>query len=89
MGGKGPHHGKTCLPEEALSTLVKTPSCNYDHFRITFPLIKLSLLPQNKHYQNCVDRSLVENLIAPASVKMNSTEHVISRISSGFYKHAT
>ena len=47
MGGKGPHNRKTCLLEEAISTLPKTPSCNYDHFPIAFPLIKLSLLPEN------------------------------------------
>ena len=50
MGGKGPHNGKICLLEEALSTLPKTPSCTYDYFMIAFPVIKLSLLPQKKHY---------------------------------------
>ena len=73
MRGKDPHNGKTCLLEEVLSTIPKTPSCNYNHFMTPFPLIKRSLHPQNGHYQNCVDRSLVENLTAPASVKMNST----------------
>ena len=68
------------------STLPKTPSCNYDHFTIAFPLIKLSLVPQNGHYKNCVDRSLIENLIAPASVKMNSTAHVISGMFQNFTK---
>ena len=34
------------------------PSCNYDQFTIAFPLIKLNLLPQNKHYQKCLDKSL-------------------------------
>ena len=50
MGGKGPYNGKICLLEDALSTLPKTPSCNYDHFTIAFPFTKLSLLPQNGHY---------------------------------------
>ena len=50
MGGKGPHNGKTCPLEEALSTLSNTPSCNYDHFTIAFAIIKLRLLPQNGHY---------------------------------------
>ena len=84
MRGKDPHNGKTCLLEEVLSTIPKTPSCNYNHFMTPFPLIKRSLHPQNGHYQNCVDRSLVENLTAPASVKMNSTVHVISGIFQNF-----
>ena len=46
MEGKGSRNGETCLLEEALSTLPMTPSCNYDHFTIAFPLIKLSLSPQ-------------------------------------------
>ena len=37
----------------------KSPSCNYDHFRIALFLIKLNLLPQNGHHQKCLGKSLI------------------------------
>ena len=45
-------------PWKPTRAMTKTPSYNYDQFTIAFPLIKLNLLPQNRHYLKCLDKSL-------------------------------
>ena len=47
-------------PVKPTRALPQTPSCKNNHFAITFALIKLNLLPQNRHQLKCLGKSLQE-----------------------------
>ena len=56
---KGIKKLKTFALWNPVKALPQILSCNYHCFAITLSLIKLNLLPQNRHWLKCLDKSLI------------------------------